>query len=101
MTNREAGSRILTTIDRVSRLSVALRPGLILGVAVAGVVGLVGLVQWDEQLMLTGLIAASVIVVLNLVIVAARHLHGRNTDPSAAYMDAEDVVMMRRPKARR
>ncbi len=100
MTNREAGSEIPLIAGRLSKLSLALRPGVILGVAVAGVVGMVGIVQWDQQLMLTGVVAALVIVALNLVVVAARHWHLRNTEPAATYVDAEDVVRMRRPRSR-
>ncbi len=74
---------------------------MILGVAIAGVVGIVGIVQWDQQLMITGLIAALVILALNVVVVTTRHWHRRNTDPGALYADAEDVVRLRRPNARR
>jgi len=101
MTNREAGSSNNLIALRLARVSAAMRPGVILGVAVAGVVGLVGLVQWDQQLMLTGIVAALAIVALNLVVVATRYWHRRNTNPGAVYVDAEDVVRMRRPNARR
>ena len=77
-----------------------MRPGVILGVAVAGVVGLVGIVQWNQRLMLLGVIAAIVIIALNLVVVAVRYWHLRNTDPGATYLGAEDVVRLRGPKAR-
>lgn len=101
MTNREAGARNSSLSERSARLAVAMRPGVILGVAVAGVVGLVGLVQWSQQLMLTGVLAAIVILVLNFVVVATSHWHQKNTNPGEIYATAEDVVRMRRPKARR
>ena len=78
----------------------SLRPGAVLGLAVASVVGIVGLVQWDLQLMLIGLLAGAALVVINLVVVAVRHWHARNTAPGATYVAAEDVVRLRSPKSR-
>lgn len=101
MTNPPVRSRNSSLSERAARLSLAMRPGVILGVAVAGVVGLVGIAQWNQQLMLTGVLAAVCIVALNLVVVALHHWHRRNTKPGEMYATAEDVVRMRRPKARR
>lgn len=100
MTNERVGNYQATSVDRLRRLSLALRPGVILGIAVAGVVGLAGIVQWNQRLMLLGVIAAFVIIALNFVVVAVSYWHGRNTDPGATYLGAEDVVRLRGPKAR-
>lgn len=59
---------------------------------VAAIVGLTGLVQLDQRLMLIGLIALPLIVALNAVIVGVRQSHLQNTQPGATYLSAEEMI---------
>lgn len=77
-----------------SAFGTALRPGAMVGLVVAGVVAVVGLLQLDERLMLIGLLAGPIIVVLNAVIVAVRHWHSSNTRPGASYVHAEEMIKL-------
>lgn len=77
---------------------VSLQSGAVLGIAVASIVGIAGLVQWDLRLMLIGLLAGLTIVVTSAIVVALRHWHARNTAPGATYLSAEDVVRLRSPR---
>ena len=100
MANTDLGTATIEVAQRARRLPAKLRPGMILGVSVVGLVGLVGVVQWDQRLILTGLIAGMAIIFLNGIVVALRHWHLRNTSPGATYVDAEDLVRLRQPKTR-
>lgn len=100
MTTRYADEEQQTVLTNLRSAPSALRPGAVLGMAVASVVGIVGLVQWDLQLMLIGLVAGVAIVVTNLIVIAVRHWHAGNTAPGATYVDAEDMVRLRSPKSR-
>lgn len=77
-----------------SAFGTALRPGAMVGLVVAAIVAVVGLLQFDERLMLIGLLAGPVIVALNAVIVAVRHWHSSNTRPGASYVHAEEMIKL-------
>ncbi len=72
-----------------------------LGLVVTVVVGLVGLVQFDQRLMLIGLIAGPTILLLNAVLAALRRWHNANTRPEATYVSAEEMVRLQRVQANR
>jgi hypothetical protein len=96
----EVGNNAITVSQRARRFLSALRPGAVLAIAVAGVVGIAGLLQWNQELMVIGLIAGLAIVSLNVVGVAVRRWHRRNTTLAATYSPAEEVVRLRSPRAR-
>lgn len=70
----------------------ALRPGAMLGIIVAAIVAMVGLVQLDQRLMVIGLLAGPIILIANAVVVAVSRWHVSNTQPGALYVDAERLV---------
>lgn len=87
--------------DRLQRAPLAqLRPGVVLAVVVVSVVGGAGIIQWDRRLVIIGLISGAVIMALNVVGVALRRWHRRNTQVGVAYADAEVVVRLRSPRKR-
>ena len=88
-------------IARIEHLAIALRPGAMLGLVVTSMVGLVGLVQWDQSLMLIGLIAGPLLFALNAVLVGISNWHRRNTEPEATYVSAEDMVRLQRLQSQR
>ena len=79
---------------RLQRFGTELRPGAMLGLIVAAIVGLTGLVQFDQRLMLIGLVALPLILALNAVIVGVRQSHLQNTRPGAAYLSAEEMIRL-------
>ncbi len=72
-----------------------------LGLIVAVIVGLTGLVQFDQRLMLIGLVALPLILALNAVIVGVRQSHAKNTRPGAAYLSAEEMIRLQSATRRR
>ena len=68
---------------------------------VAAIVGLTGLVQLDQRLMLIGLFTLPLTVALNAVIVGVRQSHLQNTQPGAAYLSAEEMIRMQRASSGR
>ncbi len=66
-----------------------------LGLVVTVIVGMVGLVQLDQRLMLIGLIAGPLIVILNVVVSGVTTWHEKNTRLEATYLDAEDMIRLR------
>jgi len=78
-----------------------MRPGAMLGIIVAAVVAIVGLVQLDERLMMIGLAAGPFIVLTNAVIVAIARWHYANTRPGVGYVSAEDMIRLERVSLRR
>ncbi len=84
-----------------SAFGTALRPGAMVGLVVAAVVAVVGLLQFDERLMLIGLLSGPIIVVLNAVLVAVRHWHSSNTRPGAAYVHAEQMIELEQVSLKR
>lgn len=80
---------------RVETIGLALRPGAMLGLVVTVIVGMVGLVQLDQRLMLIGLIAGPLIVILNVVVSGVTTWHEKNTRLEATYLDAEDMIRLR------
>ena len=96
----DVGNSAIIALQRARRFLSALRPGAVLAIAVAGVVGVAGLLQWNQKLMVIGLVAGLVIVSLNVVVVAVRRWHRRNTTLAATYSQAEEVVRLRSPRSR-
>lgn len=96
MADRESGSPNIPSAAQLHTFQTSLRPGAILGVVVIAVVGLVGIVQWNQGLIITGFVAGVAIMALNAVVVAVRFWHKRNTQPEATYVDAEEFVKLRR-----
>ena len=59
-------------------------------------VGLVGIVQWNQQTIQIGFVAGLAVIVVNAVAAAVREWHLRNTAPGATYVDAEELVRLQR-----
>gem|GEM_PF-1792269 len=91
---------LLLRAARARRLLTRIRPGAVLAVAVISVVGLVGIFEWDQRLIVTGFIAGMMIVAINIVVVTTQHWHRRNTQPEIIYPSAEEVVRRRTPQRR-
>ena len=86
---------------RIQLIGIYLRPGALLGLIVAMIVGTVGLVQLDQRLMIIALLAGPTILMVNAVFVAVRRWHAKNTSPGATYVSAEEMVPLQRLKASR
>lgn len=82
--------------ESFTSLASHLRPGAVLAVSVVAVVGCVGIFQWNQALIITGLVAGVVILMLNIVLAAISHWHRENTQIASSYSAAEDMVRMRR-----
>ena len=85
---------------RLQLLGAELRPGAMLGLSVSAIVGIAGLLQLDQRLMIIGIFAWPVIFVLNGVVVALGRWHRRHTRPGATYVNAEEVVRLQRLRSR-
>lgn len=72
-----------------------------LGLVVTAIVGLVGLVQLDQRLMVIGLSAGLLIVLVNAVVAAVSRWHEKNTRPEATYVSAEDMIRLQRLRSTR
>jgi hypothetical protein len=78
-----------------------LRPGAVVAVSLITVVGGAGVLSWDRERIITGLVAAAAVLAINVIVVAIRRWHVGNTRLDAAYSHAEDVVRLRSPRANR
>ncbi len=66
------------------------------GLIVAAVVSVVGLVRFDQTLMIIALLSWPAILMLNAVVVAVMRWHSSNTQPGAAYVSAEEMIRLER-----
>lgn len=91
---REAGPHTAP----IGRVRAQIRAGVVLALVVVTVVGVTGIVQWSQRLVVTALVAGVAILGVNLIVVLIRHWHRRNTALESSYAGAEEVVRLRRPR---
>ena len=73
---------------------------MILALAVISVVGVVGLFQWNQRLIVIGFVAGATIIAINIVVVTTQRWHRDNIRLDTSYETAEEVVRRRTPRQR-
>ena len=98
MHQRERSESIRDFMARSRRGLERLKPGVFIALVVTSVVGITGIVQWNQRLVIIGLLSGAALIAINIVAVLISHWHRRNTRLDASYASAEDVVRLRRPR---
>jgi len=89
---RERSESIRDFMARSRRGLERLKPGVFIALVVTSVVGITGIVQWNQRLVIIGLLSGAALIAINIVAVLISHWHRRHHNEIAKLERCQLVV---------